>query len=69
MGLQTNGSGQSTFGGSNYFALISGSLSQSLDGGTQIKGGNVLVNSAGGLELVYNYAYAGFAKILIVGII
>jgi hypothetical protein len=62
MGLQTNGGGQSTFGGSNYFALISGSLSQSLDGGTQIKGGDILANSAGGLELVYNYAYAGFAQ-------
>ena len=60
MGLQTNGSGQSTFGGSNYFALISGSLSQSVVGGTEIKGGNVLVNSGGGLELVYNYAFAGF---------
>jgi hypothetical protein len=62
MTLQTNGSGQSTFGGANYWALISGSLSQSLDGGTQIKGGDILANSAGGLELVYNYAYAGFAQ-------
>ena len=62
MGLQTNGSGASTFGGSNYFALISGSLSQSVIGGTEIKGGNQLANSAGGLELVYNYAYAGFAQ-------
>jgi hypothetical protein len=62
MTLQTNGSGNSTFGGANYFALISGSLSQSLDGGTQIKGGDVLANTGGGLELVYNYAYAGFAQ-------
>jgi hypothetical protein len=60
--LQTNGSGQSTFGGSNYFALISGSLTQSVVGGSEIKGGDVLVNSGGGLELVYNYAFAGFAQ-------
>jgi hypothetical protein len=62
MGLQTNGSGQSTFGGSAYLALISGSLTQSVVGGTEIKGGDVLVNSGGGLELVYNYAFAGFAQ-------
>jgi len=62
MGLQTNGSGTSTFGGANYFALISGSLSQSVNPGTEIKGGDQLVNSAGGLEIVYTYSNAGFAR-------
>lgn len=62
MGLVTNANGSSTFGGANYFALISGSLSQSLNPGTEIKGGDVLVNSAGGLEIVYTYSNAGFAN-------
>lgn len=59
-GLVTNGNGQTTFGGSTYLGLISGSLSQSVNPGTEIKGGDQLANSAGGLEIVYNYAYAGF---------
>jgi hypothetical protein len=62
MGLVTNGTGGTTFGGNNYFALISGSLSQSLNMGTQLKGGDQLVNSAGGLEIVYTYSNAGFAN-------
>lgn len=59
-GLQTNGSGASTFGGSTYLALISGSLSQSSVGGTEIPGADKLVNNAGGLEITYTYANAGF---------
>ena len=58
--LQTNGGGSTTFGGATYFSLISGSLSQSVVGGTEIKGADRLVNSAGGLEIAYTYANAGF---------
>ena len=49
--LQTNGSGQSQFGGATYYALASGSYTSSVGGGSQIPGLNIVGNNNGGFEI------------------
>jgi hypothetical protein len=66
-GLQTNNSSSTTFGGSTYFAIISGSLSQSVVGGTEIPGGDVLVNSSGGLEITSTRSNSSFSRKVYIG--
>ena len=49
--LQTNGSGQSQFGGATYYALASGSYTSSVGPGSTIPGLNIVGNNNGGFEI------------------